>query len=525
MRNQRKKRWNNAAHIALLLVFYALLLLRNGYVFGGNDHAEVMSYAKSLKDNSLYFNDLYIKNMSNSVWNERFLFSKILSFFVGHNFEWLIFGLHAFFSVLILGGGFRIAKFFIRHDFWVWTALFFVYIVLGNINLGGNELYYNSLLAGTIATAFCIWSFYYLLKNELALAWVGVACATFFQPLLGVQFFGLFICIQLIISFLQKNKNLNQFYFPFVWLLTAGIYVFYLTKKYNICSENINGATAWEVMLFRAPHHYFPTDFGWINYLILMPIFGFGTWFFSREKGREGQILCCFFALVGLGALIYTFGVLGLKNKTLMSLQWFSTTIWLELFSGIALFSFLENQISNIRFLYFLNAKIFKINVLKIGISFIVISTIYFLMSPNQRLFKSKIYDFPNFEKSLEVDISEKVKLLTPKNAVFITPTNTTYFKYFSERSSFVDFKAIAHRCDAISEWFDRTKKVYGFERNRRGFAYSTWANEQFLKRDEAFFENLRAREGVTHVLAFKNMNLNFSKITENQQFIIYEIK
>ncbi len=525
MRNPIKKRWNNAAHIALLLVFYALLLLRNGYVFGGNDHAEVMSYAKHLKDNSLYINDLYIKNISNSAWNERFLFSEILSFFIGRNFEGLIFGLHAFFSMLILGGSFRIANFFIRHNFWVWTTLFFVYIILGNINLGGNELYYNSLLAGTVATAFCIWSFYYFLKKKLTLAWVGVTCATFFQPLLGVQFFVLFISIQLIISILQKNKNLNQFYFSFIWLLTAGVYVFCLTRKYNICSENIDGATAWEVMLFRAPHHYFPTDFGLKNYLILLPFFAFGAWFFSHKKGREGRILFYFFLLAGLGALAYTFGVLGLKNKTVMSLQWFSTTIWLELFSGIALFSFLENQILNIHFLNFLNAKIFKINVLKIGISFIVILFIYFLMLPNQRLFKSKIYDFPNFEKSLEVDISEKAKLLTPQNAVFITPTNATYFKCFSERSSFVDFKAIAHRCDAILEWFDRTKKVYGFEENKRGFAFSVWANEQFLKRDETFFKNLHAREGVTHILAFRNMELNFSKITENQQFIIYEIK
>ena len=66
------------------LAAYILILFRHGYVFGSGDQSEMLPYAKYLSDNTLYSKDFYIQSIAAFVPNERFVFSKLLSFFINH---------------------------------------------------------------------------------------------------------------------------------------------------------------------------------------------------------------------------------------------------------------------------------------------------------------------------------------------------------------------------------------------------------------------------------------------------------
>jgi hypothetical protein len=85
------------------LAAYILILFRHGYVFGSGDQSEMLPYAKYLADNTLYLKDFYIQSIAPFVPNERFVFSKLLSFDISHLAEWS-FGLHALATVALLLG-------------------------------------------------------------------------------------------------------------------------------------------------------------------------------------------------------------------------------------------------------------------------------------------------------------------------------------------------------------------------------------------------------------------------------------
>ena len=69
----------------------------------------------------------------------------------------------------------------------------------------------------------------------------------------------------------------------------------------------------------------------------------------------------------------------------------------------------------------------------------------------------------PNTE-DIELIAASWAKENTPKDATFFLPTTFTAFKYESERSSFVDYKAMIHHHDYLGQWQKRIEQVYGFK-------------------------------------------------------------
>ena len=109
-----------------------------------------MPYAKYLADNSLYPKDFYIQSIAAFVPNERFVFSKGLSFFVNHLSE-VSFGLHAVATVALLLGLRNLAEKWVVTEGLRWIAVLAPFFILYNINLGDNELYYNTLTPSYLA--------------------------------------------------------------------------------------------------------------------------------------------------------------------------------------------------------------------------------------------------------------------------------------------------------------------------------------------------------------------------------------
>jgi hypothetical protein len=259
-----------------------------------------------------------------------------------------------------------------------------------------------------------------------------------------------------------------------------------------------------------------PTAFGLKNYIILTPLLLY-SWFYFYEKNR---FLFYFFFISILGLIIYSFSIIVFKNYSFVSTQWFKTTIWLKLLSSIVLIL----AIAKFDFLVFFPKR--KLNTAYI-FPFIAIFSIGIMMRPFS-FFKNKDYHFPfSSYQSSETDIALLAKANTPITAQFLTPASCTAFKYHSERGSYIDFKAVTHSKDAFGTWYERVQEVYrigGKNATIKGLAATKLADENFARLTENDFLELK-KKGVTHLLCEKKQALNFTKIVENQDFIIYELE
>ena len=498
------------------LAAYVLILFRHGYVFGSGDQSEMLPYAKYLADNTLYSKDFYIQSIAAFVPNERFVFSKGLSFFINH-LQAVTFGVHFLATIGLLLGLRKLAEKWLITEGLRWIAVLAPILILYNINLGGNELYYNSLTPSYLAQVIGIWAFVLIFSGYVDFSYALIFLATFIHPLIGVQLWLLVAATHFISKFQDKAYETWRtiILINIGYLLTAGFYIYKIKSSYD--NGLIDNGLFLNIIEFRAPHHYFPNYFPLKNWLILLPLFAL---YFAVAK----PLLRVIIGVLLTGCIVYTFGVLVLKSPTILSTQWFSTTIWLKTFAIMTVFGLAEGFILETKWgqKIFDNSLIFNILVM---VSLISI----FFMTPQYQAFKNKNYDFfpTNLSQNPEVDIALKAKALTPKNALFMIPSTLSAFRYWSERSSFIDYKATNHRQAAFAEWYSRIQQVYHINldsrRNNADLPYLANLNFQNLPKGE--FSLWAAHSGVTHIITYKNHVLNFPKIGENKVFVIYEIK
>jgi hypothetical protein len=498
------------------LATYILILFRHGYVFGSGDQSEMLPYAKYLADNSLYTKDFYIQSIAAFVPNERFVFSKSLSYFTHHLPE-VTLGLHCLASMGLLLGLRYLSEKWLTTELMRWIATLAPILLLYNINLGGNELYYNSLTPSYLAQAIGLWAFVLVFSGYLGWAYALIFLATFIHPLIGVQLWLLVAATHFIAKFKDAAYEnwLTIIGINAGYLLTAGFYIYKIKSNYD--TGNADNNLLLNIIEFRAPHHYFPSYYPLKNWLILLPLFTF--YFISAHT-----LLRVLIGVLLTGCAVYAFGVSVLKSPTILSTQWFATTVWLKTFSIMAFIGIIESFIVDTKW-----AKKILYNpfILKgLGVS-ALLSVIF--MTPQYQVFKNKDYDFSMtlLSQKPEVDIALKAQSLTPKDAQFMIPPNLSEFRFWSERSSFIDYKATNHRQAAFAEWYSRIQQVYHINldnrRNNTDLLYL--ANLNYLQLGEGEFRLWAAHSGVTHIITYKNHVLNFQKIGENEVFVIYLIK
>lgn len=57
-----------------------------------------------------------------------------------------------------------------------------------------------------------------------------------------------------------------------------------------------------------------------------------------------------------------------------------------------------------------------------------------------------------------------------------------------------------------------------------KGANLTALANQHFQELKESDFLNFAKNQGVTHVLTYRNVVLNFKKVIENDKYTIYQI-
>jgi hypothetical protein len=493
-----------------------LTYFRHGYSFGSGDQSEMLPYAKYLADSSLYSKDFYIQSIAAYVPNERFIFSKLLSYFPNQLAE-VSFGIHVLATFALILGLRQLAEKWIFTEGGRWIAVLAPILILYNINLGGNELFYNTLTPSYLAQVIGLWAFVFIFSGYIDYSYALVFLATFMHPLIGVQLWILVASANIISKFRDAAYESWQtiILINLGYLLTAGFFIFKIKSGYD--SGSISSESFLNMIEFRAPHHYFPNYFPLKNWLILMPLF---LLYFIVAK----PLLRLIIMLILSGCVVFAFGVLVLKSPTIMSLQWFSMTIWLKTFSMMALIGLVET--------FFMEKKwvqkgLNNDRILNAIMALSLVSIVF--MMPQFQLFKNKNYDFftQNLMQKSDVSISIKAKELTDKNAVFLIPSDFSAFRFWSERNVFIDYKAINHRQAALSEWYNRIQNVYkiNLDDRLRNADLPYLANENFKQLKENDFLQFAQNQGITHIITFKNCVLNFQKIAENEDYALYKVR
>lgn len=509
---------NLLLNLIMLLSCYALVLFHWGYQFGRSDQAEVLPYALYIHDHTLYPKDNFIQDIKNEVPNERSVFSSLLSPFANH-LEGVCFLLEFIFTLILLSGMFQFARLFITNDLLCWLAVLTLMMVKFNIALGDNTIWYNYFIPSVPAKAIAIWGLIYFFRDKWMSAFVLFSASAFLQPLVGLQLAIICISVLFIELYVDKKPLKVHHIFPRLFFeLTAGVYIFLIF--WNSFNSHITKAERHEFFniefAFRGAHHYMPFNFPLVYYFWLVPLFLFALFYYKKIS----RTMFLFFLFDILLLLLYTAGVEWLHFGYIAALQWFKTTLWLKYFSVLAIYILIDRNLPVLK----------KKMVTNIAYGAIYLSAIVAVICIGW--FPEKNPWGFNFDFGQQrtndplIACCIKAKELTPKDALFIQPFNASEFKYYSERSSYVDFKANVRAARQTIEWYNRLGEVYGLQ------AKPHYAEKQMLDDSKKYYLSLNndqlnklAQEGVQYMLTYTDYKTDLPVVYTNDQYKIVVLK
>lgn len=491
------------------VIMYLFLVITHGYVFGHQDLIEVLSYLNYLEDPSLYAGDFYIQNITARVPNERWMFVQVLHFF-NISSPWSFLVSHFIVSVCLLTGMLKTAQFFLKDRLFSFVAVLATVFVFYRINLGGNELYYNTLTASLTAKTLGIWSIYLFLKDNRITSFLLLIPASLIHPIAGLQLFMLFTGI-LGVEFIRQGFPFSKIkeYWPILaYLATAGVWLYLLEKQFS--GGELSNAAFFEIINFRLAHHFIPSAFGLKNYMILGTVFLIAWIYYWRKN----TVVFWFFNFAILGLIVYAIGVEVFKHSLFLSTQWFKTTIWLKFFGMVALSGIALDLFDK----YLPKLKQWLLP--GFGIAFLGL-TVFLIIKVPQRHPTS--FDMPwSGDYNDELAITKLAKNETTKSAVFITPTYFTHLKYYGKRSTYVDYKAMVHHKSALPQWLERITAVYQQQGTQKSLDGLSGKSLQ-LPVSASDVEALQAK-GITHMITDSLLESNAKLLGQKGKYYLYEL-
>lgn len=474
-------------------VLYLIAILLYGYQFAISDQVEILPILDLWSSESaLFTKDFYVQSFLEKTVTERTPYLWFLN--ATTNGSALgIFVLHAIFSLTFYAGLLRLGE-WISGSLKVSVLLSLAFLMTYSLsNFGGNELYYNYLIPSLPAKSLGIWAILFWLKKEKLLANALLACATLFQPLVGLQ---LFLILTLVDVYETRDlKGIFIQCLPF--LLVACPWILLLLNQQS--HDALSNSQYLEILEFRVGHHFFPQYNGFVHVLLFSLIAVFALKYFHRANRS-----IAYFILLGiLGILIYSLSIIFFPVTTIINSQWYKITIWIELFG---IWSAILWAIGK-----------FNLDIEKYFIPLMIAFWICLgglLMSG----VKSPPKDFPwQPLTGQEYELGMWVKDNTSENALFLVPPSFSRFKIISQRSSFVDFKTMIHHHDYMAEFYQRVHMAYHIDLMDRQYLGLTGMLEKANGQLQTLPVDVLTEMGVTHLIRKWDKDL-----TSNQGKIIY---
>jgi hypothetical protein len=495
------------------LLLYLVVLLHLGYSFGNNDQSEMLPYSLYLHNSSLYQNDFYIQNTANHLPNERYIFSFCLSFFSAY-LPYFVFLFHSITSIFLIAGLHRLVRRFVAAEPLQYLSILFVLLAFWGINPGDNELYYHEFIPSYLSQVLALWAIVYYLESRFKNSLVLLIPASLIHPLIGLQVF-LFLTAAQIIDYRNHVKDLKKFLSSLLFfLVTGGFWIILIVKQYS--DSSVPDGIYVQILQFRLPHHYFPVLFDLKKYLLFIPLISFGLWHYWEK--RETKMLLLYLVIL-LGLFIYTTAI-GLGFYQLLGVQWFATAVWLKVFSLLALVACSESKLTVLFNRHLPVSSYFT----WMGFFFVIAFVVY--------KSKNKSMDLPFLtHETEEVHISRLALDKTPNVALFLIPPTLSEFRFFSQRSSYIDWKANVHQKSGWVNWLARIREVYKIDLGDKlkGHDLAAVANQNYSGLDELDLNKILINADsiyhikITHLIVPKPSILKFPIVAQNSKYVIYK--
>lgn len=470
------------------VLLWGLLILRFGYAFGTNDQVELLPYVLYLHDHSLYAHDLFIQSLHASQPNERTIVAHLLLPFAEHLSPAMFF-IHLFNTVLLLLALIKLAGRFIQNRYMAWLAVFISVLVLNDKALGNVDLYSSCVQASDMGAMVIAWSLNIFLDRRYLQASLVMALATFLHVLEGFDVMAA-LCGVMVLQWLWSREvplsTVIRFFL--IYLFTAGIYLLFIFRAKTAGGGVLPQDELFEIMFaFRHPHHFLFSSFPMVNKVLFALYVAAGVMYFRSRSLTVVQ----FIAIGCVGLLVYIVGVDIFHVVFVANFQWYKLGQWIK-YLGVV------GAVGGIY--YYLRPVILTqsrlingaVGVAAVGIAGLIV---YWQFSGHFDLGYKQYIDN-------EVALCKKLRELSPKDAVFIQPFEMSALKFHAQRSSYVEFKAIAKNQKDLKRWYDRIQEVFGLDYHvdKSGFNMQWKADDHLDHLDEVALAKLHA-EGVTHMI------------------------
>ncbi len=441
--------------------------------------------------------------------------ANLLRPFINH-FEVFSFILQFLSTVILIFGLEKLTGRFIRNRYLAWLAILVALIPLNDFTLGNVELYSECFQASGLAVAVVVWAVNLFLDRKYLFASVLMAAATFIQLLEGLDVM-MVLCAILFVAVIRKEVSWKIFFgFITVYMFTSGVYLVMIFMQKNVAADISNQELFKILFEFRHPHHFIFSAFPKARMMVFFVLVLVSVLFFGMRSRQLFQFL-----LIGLtGVIIYAFAVYGWHNIFIGNFQFYKVTQWMKFLGVIAVLGFAEQFLGSLiptLSSFYEKAILFLLSCL----CWVVIINFNHLLP-----YKVPFELFSMKEQDDMIAICEKIKEVTPHDAVFIQPFDNTELKFYAERSSYVEFKANVRNKAFVKEWSNRVAEVFGVkpEMNVKGFALKDTADSFFLNADRERLELLK-KKGVTHLLTKKEFPASTGKlILQNNTYAVYQL-
>jgi hypothetical protein len=298
------------------------------------------------------------------------------------------------------------------------------------------------------------------------------------------------MCAVMLIKYLwDKDVSLKEFIlFVSIYFMTAGVYLFFIYRAKTVGAGALSTHEVFEIMFaFRHPHHFIFSTFPLFN-KVLFAIYTLAALVYY---GKWSRSLFLFILVSLLGLIVYVVCVDVLQLVFVANFQWYKVVQWMKIMGMIAAFAMVFNYLEA----FILN----KNRLLNIGICTVAVAFFSFMF---YQFAVGKFDHGTQQYNEAEILLCEKVKNITPLDAVFIQPFEMTALKFYGQRSSYVEFKAIAKNQKDLKVWYERVQEVFGlsYDVDKSGFDMQGKADEHLDNLTEEQLVNLK-KEGVTNMI------------------------
>jgi len=456
----------NSFQLCVSFFVMSLYVLLNGYDFNTGDQAEHLPQVYQMFDPSLYPNDFFLSNYRQT-FTIRHYWVQIV-YFLSHVFSIRFSCLVLYFFCMyftILAWTKIIELFKSEEDktgkvkAYVFIALILIFIIANPFTLGGNYLLGKIFIGSTIAELFASWGMYLFFKNKYTASAIFFALSVWFQALVGLQLFLVFAGILFFTSDFNDTKRsiIRLIIFSFVFIIFSLPLLGPLLYAQKLNNQGLDSQLFYDLLYFkRAPWHYVPSTFPKGDYIAFfgLLLFALIALFTIKPNKMKTQTLWLFAIILSVCAFYFV----AFQTHHFMwigKLQWFKTTIWVNVFACIFISRFVSAYLSS-----------FQLKVLDKLLLASSLAMLVFMFYSDAYTDYSKYAFLNNTPKTDIQKMHAFIKENTRKEARFLIPIDNESFTSEAQRSAVASFKAVVHEPYFFVKWNKVLEQFYQVDFN-----------------------------------------------------------